>query len=272
MNIVQKIYSLYKAKGFKSFLLSILRRTFKYKSNVLPLLLEIASKGKGIEIGGPSSIFSDNGILPIYAKAQYLDNCNFQSTTLWNSNLQEGQSFNYHSLQKFGYQFIRDGIDLKNIQTGTYDFILSSHALEHIANPIKALEEWKRILTSQGYLILVLPCKNGNFDHNRPNTTLEHLISDFINNIQEDDLTHLEEILKLHDLSRDSWAGSFESFKLRAGDNFNNRSLHHHVFSQTILADLIVYLDMNVLKITTIDLTHIVVIAQKNSTTLLSRH
>lgn len=265
MNIVQKIYSLYKAKGFKSFSLSMLRRIFHYKPNSLPLLVEIVSKGKGIEIGGPSSIFSDNGMLPIYAKIQFLDNCNFQNNTLWNSNLQEGQSFHYHSSQKHGYQFIQDGIDLQCIQASTYDFILSSHALEHIANPIKALNEWKRILASKGYLILILPCKDGNFDHNRPNTTLEHLIDDFIGNMQEDDLTHLEEILSLHDLSRDPWAGTFDNFRLRANDNFNNRSLHHHIFHPNMLAGLMDYLQMDVLQITTIDLTHIVVIAQKNS-------
>jgi predicted SAM-dependent methyltransferase len=267
VTIFQKFLTLYKAKGVKSLSLFLVRRMFNYKPRSLSLLLTIVSKGRGIEIGGPSSIFSNEGIFPIYAHAEFLDNCNFQSNTLWNSDLQEGQFFNYHSSQKSGHQFIHDSVDLSLIKSNSYDFLLSSHVLEHIANPIKALEEWKRILTSKGYLILILPCKEGNFDHKRSDTTLEHLMDDFLKGTKEDDLTHLEEILRLHDLSRDSWAGSFENFKSRAIDNVNNRSLHHHVFNQTTLSNLMVYLHMNVVKITTIDLTHIVVIAQKNPKT-----
>jgi SAM-dependent methyltransferase len=264
MTVIQKIHTLYKAKGFKSFVLSMLRRIFNYKPAIIPLLVKVVSEGKGVEIGGPSSIFGDQGILPVYAKIPSLDNCNFKNNTLWNSDLYEGQSYAYHPTQNNGCQFVRDGIDLQCIQDETYDFLVSSHALEHIANPIKALIEWKRILRSQGYLILVLPCKEGNFDHKRPNTSLVHLLADYINNTQEDDLTHLDEILSLHDLSRDPWAGTFDTFKQRASDNFNNRSLHHHIFHPKMLSDLMKYLHMDIIKIATIDLTHIVVIAQKN--------
>lgn len=268
MNIVQKIRILYKAKGIKAFSLFILRRIFRHKPRSLSLILKIIADKKGIEIGGPSSIFSDEGMLPIYATIHHLDNCNFQNTTLWNVDLKEGESFCYHSSQKAGHQFIQDSSDLTRIETGSYDFVLSSHTLEHLANPIKGLEEWKRILTPTGYLIMLLPHKEGNFDHNRPNTKLQHLIDDFIHNTQEDDLTHLAEILQLHDLSRDPWAGSFDEFSLRSADNYQNRSLHHHVFHPTLLRELMHYLQMDVLYIDILDLTHIVLIAQKNSNPL----
>lgn len=263
MTITQKIHELYKAKGIKAFSLFVIRKIFRQQPNSLSILKQTVSQGKGIEIGGPSSIFGDKGLLPIYASIPYLDNCNFQNNTLWNSNLQEGQTFQYCSSRDAGYQFIQDGIDLSRIQTGSYDFIVSSHVLEHIANPIKALEEWKRILAPNGRIILILPHKEGNFDHKRPDTSLEHLISDFRNDVQENDLTHLEEILTLHDLSRDPWAGTLADFKLRSADNHLNRSLHHHVFSSDTLVHLMNYIQLDVIHIESIDLTHIVLIAEK---------
>ena len=33
----------------------------------------------------------------------------------------------------------------------TYDVLLSSHTLEHIANPLRALSEWKRIVGDDGH-------------------------------------------------------------------------------------------------------------------------
>ncbi|CAB1208097.1 hypothetical protein [Acinetobacter bouvetii] len=62
--------------------------------------------------------------------------------------------------------------------------------------------------------MLVVPHKDGTFDHFRSVTTLEYLINDFNNeDIDERDLTHLDEILKLHDLSRDLDAGDIEAFE-----------------------------------------------------------
>lgn len=40
---------------------------------------------------------------------------------------------------------------------GTYDFVFSSHCLEHIENYLDALEEWKRILKKNGIIFLYLP-------------------------------------------------------------------------------------------------------------------
>jgi hypothetical protein len=79
-------------------------------------------------------------------------------------------------------------------------------------------------------LVLIVPDKTENFDHRRPCTRLEHLLDDFQRQVDEHDMTHLEEILSLHDLSRDPAAGSAEQFKTRSLRNFENRCLHHHVF------------------------------------------
>jgi len=110
----------------------------------------------GIEIGGPSSVFKHT--LPLYKKIDSLDGVNFSGTTLWEGNIKEGQTFNYYK-KKMGRQYISDGTDLSKISDSIYDFALSSNCLEHIANPLKALKEWGRILKDDGFLILILPKK-----------------------------------------------------------------------------------------------------------------
>ena len=54
----------------------------------------------------------------------------------------------------------------------------------------------------------------------------------------------LNEILDLHDLSRDLQAGSMEDFKVRSQANFTNRALHHHVFSRAVLIILFKYVKL----------------------------
>ena len=115
----------------------------------------------------------------------------------------------------------------------TYDFILSSHNLEHFANPVKALQEWKRVTRPGGGLILVLPDYSKTFDHRRTPTTVDHMFEDFERDTQEDDLTHLPEILEKHDISLDPGVASADEFHRRSLDNFNNRCLHHHVFDES---------------------------------------
>lgn len=265
MSIAHKINYLYKAKGFKGIVQVITRRLFQRKPKVFLPIKEAVSNNRGIEIGGPSSIFNDYNLLPIYATINNLDNCNFQNNTLWNSDLQEGYFYKYHPSKTDGYQFIQDSVDLNLIKSNSYDFLLSSHVLEHIANPIKALYEWIRILKENGSLILLVPHKDGTFDHQRPTTTLNHLIKDYEDNIGEEDLTHLEEILQLHDLSRDIDVGSYESFKIRSNRNYENRSLHHHVFTTLLLAELINYMQLKINFIEPVSPMHIVLIAQKTS-------
>lgn len=44
-----------------------------------------------------------------------------------------------------------------NLPDGKWDFIFSSHCLEHLTNPVAALEHWKSKLCAGGVLFLYLP-------------------------------------------------------------------------------------------------------------------
>ena len=140
-----------------------------------------------------------------------------------------------------GRQIIAEAVDLTEVEDASYDFVLSCHSLEHIANPLKALLEWNRVLKPGGTLILVVPNKDSIFDHRRPVTTFAHLVSDFDLNTNESDLTHLPEILELHDLRRDRAAGTLIEFQERSMRNFENRGLHHHVFDLQTLTEVLTF-------------------------------
>jgi SAM-dependent methyltransferase len=149
--------------------------------------------------------------------------------------------------------------------SGTYDFVLASHVLEHIANPIRALSEWKRLLRDQGVLVLLLPHKDKTFDHRRAVTSLAHLIADLQADIREDDLTHLPEILALHDLDRDPEAGDADDFRRRCLNNYRNRCLHHHVFDAGLVAEVAKSIGLALIAIEEVQPFHIVLLAQKAS-------
>jgi SAM-dependent methyltransferase len=163
-----------------------------------------------------------------------LDNCNFSSQTIWEGRIAEDGAFLSDPLRPSGRQYIAEATDLREVADGSYDLVLSSHTLEHSANPLRALAEWRRVLADDGALIVVLPHKDGTFDHRRPTTTLEHLKDDERSGTDETDLTHLDEILELHDLARDPGAGDATSFEARSRDNATNRALHHHVFDTAL--------------------------------------
>ena len=196
---------------------------------------------EGIEVGGPSKIFKRQ--IPVYGNCSELSFVNFSNNTIWEGQISD--SVNYYQ-KKIGKQYIAEAANLSIFSDKKFDFLLSSNCLEHVANPIKAMSEWKRI--TSGNIILLVPRKDFNFDHKRPITLFEHLVDDFNNDVDESDLTHLDEILSLHDLELDPPAGSLEQFHQRSLDNFNNRCLHHHVFDNKLVLEICDYLGMSILE------------------------
>jgi SAM-dependent methyltransferase len=216
----------------------------------------------GLEIGGPSVVFKPGGLIPIYDLVGSLDNCNFATCTTWEGQLTAGKTFMFSPKKSPGTQYILEAADLIEIPDAHYDFLLSSHMLEHSANPIKVLLAWRRILKPKGSLIILLPNKRWTFDHRRPVTKLEHLIADFDAATGEDDRTHLMEIISLHDLKRDNPAGTYEMFRARSERNFENRCLHHHVFDALLVRQMLEYSGF-VARTMTEHLINIVAIAER---------
>jgi SAM-dependent methyltransferase len=236
---------------------------FPSKPKTFPFCADLISGRAGLEIGGPSVGFMPKGFFPLYPVISKLDNCNFSFNTVWEGSIAEGLNFQFDSTKPKGWQYVCEATDLKMIPDNTYDFILSSHALEHTANPIRALKEWVRVIKDNGSMILVLPHKQETLDHRRPLTTLQHMIDDFQKNTGEDDLTHLQEVLQLSDLVRAWGLSDYASFKNRSEKNFENRCVHHHVFNTELVIKMCDYIGLQILSAESIRPFHIIVAARK---------
>lgn len=218
---------------------------------------------KGVEIGGPSRIFTDEGNLPLYDVIGGLDGCNYSEKTVWNEEMKEGEGQYRYGDGKTGAQFTQEASNLNKLKDGAYDFLLASHVLEHCANPLKTLEEWQRVVKNDGYLLIVLPHKDGTFDHRRPVTTLRHMIADYEADMKEDDMTHLGEILKLHDFKYDKGTADVESLKERSVKNLENRCMHHHVFTALSAATMVDHAGLKIIDADVKRPYHIVLLTQK---------
>lgn len=101
---------------------------------VMPFAKEFC-QGKGLDIGGT-------------------DECHFPGAGLINSD-------------RF------DGCDAYHLPDGLFDYIFSSHTLEHLSKPVEALEGWIERLKSGGVLFLYLPHPDMLYWH--PSVCLKHI-------------------------------------------------------------------------------------------------
>ena len=231
----------------------------------LGVALSLVEGKRGLEIGGPSEVFRERRrplrrrLLPIYDHVGGLDNCDLSRKTMWATHQ---DSFVFSERKAPGIHIFRDASDLSSIPDQSYDFVLSCHNLEHLANPVKALMEWKRVTRPRGGLILVLPHYRRTFDHRRAPTPIEHMLEDYASAMGEEDLSHLPEILNLHDLSLDPGAGSIRQFRERSQRNLSNRCLHHHVFDESNSRELLAKIGIEVLAVELAAPFHIFLLAR----------
>lgn len=236
-----------------------LRTLLQGRLRCYDMAVSLLANRTGLEIGGPSEVFRrSRSFLPIYRHIDGLDNCDISSETAW---AKHSEFFSYDPKKSPGKNIFCDGSDLSIIGDQTYEFVLSSHNLEHFANPVKALKEWQRVTVKGGALVLVLPNYRHTFDHRRKPTAVSHMLHDFEQDVPETDLSHLPDILENHDLSLDPAAGTTDNFRKRSLANYENRCLHHHVFDEQNTHDLLTTLGIRVLALETAWPTHIFVIA-----------
>jgi len=226
--------------------------------------LAFTLKGKtGLEVGGPSSFFSLKSCFPVYLLAKRIDFVNFSNETVWEGKIEEGENLKY-SGNKTGVQYIREASDLSDIQHEKYDFLLSCHCLEHVANPLKALFEWNRVLKKNGAFVLVLPDKRNTFDHNRPYTHFEHILEDYKSNRSEDDKTHFDEVINLLDISKTETLRSKNELVEMVNKNSALRCVHHHVYDFNLISEMLDYTGFSIKSQSALPPFHLFTYATKN--------
>jgi len=112
------------------------------------------------------------------------------------------------------------------------DFVIASHIIEHLANPLAMLVDIHRVLRAGGLLILVVPDRHVTFDRSRQPTPLVHLIDEYAHDVREVDDTHVKEYLVSRQMDDDA-NGSHASIHDLTVENIalhRRRSVHAHVW------------------------------------------
>lgn len=85
------------------------------------------------------------------------------------------QSHNAYWHDDFAVNVIADAAALP-FKDRTMDYVLSSHVVEHLFDPIAAINEWLRVIRSGGYVFMIIPHKDRIYDKLRPATPVAELI------------------------------------------------------------------------------------------------
>ena len=259
--MLQGLKRQWQARGSRG-VVAALQHKLRPKSLRLALCRAKVAGKNGLEIGGPSPIFSDKGQLPLYQCVGTLDCLNFASQTLWEGQLVHGAPFISPEGRPLGRQLVGDMTRIASVADHAYDFVLSSHVIEHTANPLAALDELRRILMPGGPVIMITPHYRDTFDRRRPVSTLEHLMRDYEGHTTEADLSHREESLALHDFSWDLDSLSRERMAELSADNEKHRVLHHHVFDEDLVHRMLHAAGFTTLVVERAHPCHIIAIAQ----------
>lgn len=67
------------------------------------------------------------------------------------------------------------------MEAGSLDYVISSHVVEHLPNPIAAFFEWNRVLKHGGIVLMIVPLPGAHPpDAGRPIVTIEELLRAFV--------------------------------------------------------------------------------------------
>jgi SAM-dependent methyltransferase len=113
---------------------------------------------------------------------------------------------------------------LGGISDGSQDFVIASHVLEHLAEPIGFIAEIHRVLRPGGVTLVLLPDRHRTEDRFRPPTPLDHLVAEHGAGVTEVSDAHLTEFLK--DRGK-RLTGSPED-RQRTLDTWRRQSIHVH--------------------------------------------
>jgi len=91
---------------------------------------------------------------------------------------------------------IDDGEKLSSIAEASQDFVVANHFLEHSQDPIRAIQNFLRVLKAGGIVFLALPDKRMTFDVGRVVTPFEHLLRDYAEGPEWSKRDHFREAMK----------------------------------------------------------------------------
>lgn len=122
---------------------------------------------------------------------------------------------------------------LEALDDTSQDFVIASHVLEHVAEPLGLLDDIHRVLRPGGTALILLPDMRRTFDRNRPPTGLDHLVREHSAGVTEVDDDHIREFLEF---TEPDYEGSVLSLSPEAQaalfDWHRRRSIHVHCWTE----------------------------------------
>ncbi|WP_276503921.1 methyltransferase domain-containing protein [Terrimonas pollutisoli] len=186
--------------------------------------------GSGIEFGAASNPFPCS-IHAIIEYADFFDNFSEDSP--------------YFNNNTYTNEFVRckyqTGIeDMSGIADQSKDFLILCHVIEHVRNPLLAIEKAWTKLKPNGNLVLLVPHKELTFDSARDLTTLDHLILDYKRPLRERDFLHFVEFYEKAFVSANPYK--------RAVTEFNNKysDIHYHTWNEDSFLEMVNYFSKNI--------------------------
>jgi SAM-dependent methyltransferase len=113
------------------------------------------------------------------------------------------------------------------------DFVIASHVIEHLANPLAMLVDIHRVLRNGGLLVLLVPDRRTTFDRSRPPTPLAHLVDEYERDVREVDDDHIIEYVIATRQHEGESGGPEPSAEDLTGEDIEyhrRRSVHAHVW------------------------------------------
>lgn len=135
---------------------------------------------------------------------------------------------------------------LSPIADESVDAVVASHVIEHVANPLKAINEFERVLRPNGRLVLIIPDRGSTFDSVRAATPFQHVLQEFKAGVTEVDDAHIIDFCSAIYNQPSIHPPSVREWHNPAGLNADlialhrRRSIHVHCWSPEEFASLIV--------------------------------
>jgi SAM-dependent methyltransferase len=126
---------------------------------------------------------------------------------------------------------------LTSIPDDSQDFVIASHILEHLAEPIGFLDEIHRVLKPGGVVLILLPDRHHTRDRGRTPTPLAHLVDEFKCHTEEVSESHLVEWLQ----HRDKPMGNTREEQLETLERYRRRSIHVHCWDASEFLEVILW-------------------------------
>jgi SAM-dependent methyltransferase len=208
-----------------------------YVSTMPPIVMHdyigASLSGKGLEFGAASNPFPTSP----NSEMEYADLYDHSLTSSpYHGNV------HYTNSDFVKCKYITSIEKMIGIPDESFDFIIACHVIEHVSNPLLALESvWKK-LKPKGKFVLLVPHMDLTFDAKRDLTTLEHIVLDYKRPLKERDFLHFVEFYEKAFVAPNPFQKASQEFTNGFSD------IHFHTWNEASFLNMVNYFSDNIRK------------------------